>query len=384
MFMTARLWRATRPCPFDATRSPVASDGMKIPLSGPDITAVERRAVLDVLESSNLSLGPKLVEFEQAMAKYVRVRHAVAVNSGTSGLQLIVRALGIGPGDEVITTPFSFIASANCIVVEGARPTFVDIEPGTYNIDVTKIEHAITPRTKAILGVDVFGRCADWERIRAIAQRHRLAVIEDSCEALGAVSRRRKAGSFGDAGCFAFYPNKQMTTGEGVMILTDRDDLAAACRSMRNQGREDGEGWLQHARLGFNYRLSDLNCALGLAQLSRLEEMLAKRTAVAQRYLVRLKKVVGVILPPPVKEGRLSWFVFVVRLADQYSESDRNQVLHGLRAAGTGCSNYFPPIHLQPYYVQQFGYRRGDFPVTERIAELTIALPFFNGLTAGQ
>src|SRR2546427_11023068 len=322
MFWTARLWRGTRPTLFEAMRRAVASDGMKIPLSGPDITAVERRAVLDVLESSNLSLGPKLAECEHAMARYVVVRHGVAVNSGTSGLQLIVRALGIGPGDEVITTPFSFIASANCIVMEGARPVFVDIDPETYNIDVTKIEHAITPRTKAILGVDVFGRCAEWERIRAIAQRHRLAVIEDSCEALGAVSRRRKAGSFGDAGCFGFYPNKQMTTGEGGMVLTNRDDLAAACRSMRNQGREEGEGWLQHTRLGFNYRISDINCALGLAQLSRLEEMLAKRTAVAQRYLERLKKVVGVILAQPVAEGRLSCIGFVDRLAGRRSRHD--------------------------------------------------------------
>jgi dTDP-4-amino-4,6-dideoxygalactose transaminase len=362
----------------------VAADGMKIPLSRPDITAVERRAVLDVLESSNLSLGPKLSEFEQAMAKYVGVRHAVAVNSGTSGLHLIVRALGIGPGNEVITTPFSFIASANCVVVEGARPVFVDIDPETYNIDVAKIEHVITPKTKAILGVDVFGRCADWERIEAIAQLRRLAVIEDSCEALGAESHGRKAGSFGDAGCFGFYPNKQMTTGEGGMILTDRDDLVVACRSMRNQGREDGEVWLQHSRLGFNYRISDLNCALGLAQLSRLEDMLARRAALAALYLERLRAIEDVVLPPPVKEGRLSWFVFVVRLADRYSRADRDRVLQGLREAGIGCSNYFPPIHLQTYYVERFGHRPGDFPVTERVAERTIALPFFNALTAAR
>ena len=362
----------------------MASDGMKIPLSGPDITAVERRAVLDVLDSSNLSLGPKLGEFEQAMARYVGVRHAVAVNSGTSGLHLIVRALGIGPGGEVITTPFSFIASANCSVMEGARPVFVDIDPETYNIDVAKIEQAITPRTKAILGVDVFGRCAEWDRIGEIARTRGIAVIEDSCEAIGAVFRGRKAGSFGDAGCFGFYPNKQMTTGEGGMILTNRDDVAAACRSMRNQGREEEKGWLEHARLGFNYRISDINCALGLAQLSRLEEMLARRATVAALYLERLRGVEGVILPTPVEEGRLSWFVFVVRLADKYSESDRNQVLRELRAAGIGCSNYFPPIHLQTYYAQRFGHRLGDFPVTERVAERTIALPFFNALTTTQ
>ena len=362
----------------------MGSDGMKIPLAAPDVGPVERRVVLDVLESSELSLGPQLLEFERAIARYVGVRHAVGVNSGTSGLQLIVRALGIGPGDEVITTPFSFIASANCIVVEGARPVFVDVDPDTYNLDVAGIARAITPRTKAILGVDVFGRCADWERIEALARTHSLAVIEDSCEAIGAESRGRMAGAFGDAGCFGFYPNKQMTTGEGGMILTNRDDLAAMCRSLRNQGREDGDGWLLHARLGFNYRISDINCALGLAQLSRLEDMLARRSAVAELYRKRLAGLEGVIPPPPVAAGRLSWFVYVVRLADRYDRAERDRVLQGLRAAGIGCSNYFPPIHLQPFYADRFGYRAGDFPVTERISARTVALPFFNALTALQ
>ena len=362
----------------------MASEEMKIPLSRPDITAVERRAVLDVLESPYLSLGPKLEEFEQAMAAYVGVRHAVAVNSGTSALQLIVRALGISPGHEVITTPFSFIASANCIMVEGARPIFVDIDPDTYNLDVSRIESAVTSKTKAILAVDVFGRCADWKGIHAIACRRNLAVIEDSCEAIGAESGGKKAGSLGDAGCFGFYPNKQMTTGEGGVIVADRDDLAAACRSMRNQGRDEGQGWLEHTRIGFNYRLSDLNCALGLAQLCRLEDMLSRRAALAELYRERLQNIDGVILPPPVTEGRLSWFVYVVRLADGYSRMDRDCVLKGLRAAGIGCSNYFPPIHLQSHYVRQWGYRSGDFPVAERVAERTIALPFFNALTASQ
>ena len=362
----------------------MASDEMKIPLSGPDISTVERRAVLDVLESSNLSLGPKLVEFEQAMARFVGVRHAVAVNSGTSGLQLIVRALGIGPGDEVITTPFSFIASANCIVVEGAKPVFVDIDASTYNLDVARVEPAITPRTKAILAVDVFGRCVDWKSLSAIAGRHRLALIEDSCEAIGAESHGRRAGSFGDAGCFGFYPNKQMTTGEGGIILTNRQDIAATCRSLRNQGRRSGEGWLEHVDLGFNYRISDLNCALGLAQLSRLEEMLARRAAVAELYRKRLQSLDGIILPQPVAEGSLSWFVYVVQLADCFNRTDRDRILNGLRSCGIGCSNYFPPIHLQPYYAKGFGFRPGDFPVTERIADRTVALPFFNALTASQ
>jgi len=362
----------------------VGPDFMKIPLSQPDLSATERHAVLEVLESTSLSFGPKLVEFERAMAKYVGVRHAVAVNSGTSALQLIVRALGIGPGDEVITTPFSFIASANCIMVEGARPVFVDIAPDTYNLDLSKIDSAVTSRTKAILAVDVFGRCADWKGIHAIARRHNLAVIEDSCEAIGAESGGKKAGSFGDAGCFGFYPNKQMTTGEGGVIVTDRDDVASACRSMRNQGRDEGQGWLEHTRIGFNYRLSDLNCALGLAQLCRLEDMLSRRAAVAELYREQLKNIEGIILPSPVTEGRLSWFVYVVRLADCYNRMDRDRVLEGLRSAGIGCSNYFPPIHLQPHYVRQWGHRPGDFPVAERVAERTVALPFFNALTASQ
>lgn len=357
---------------------------MKIPLSRPDITARERQAVLDVLESPDLSLGPKLGEFERALAKYVGVREAVAVNSGTSALQLIVRALNLGPGAEVITTPFSFIASANCLVLEGARPVFVDIDPQTYNLDVNLMERAITPKTKAILVVDVFGRCAEWAHIEETAGRHGLAVIEDACEAIGAEYRGRKAGSFGFAGCFGFYPNKQMTTGEGGAIVTDREDLAALCRSLRNQGRDEGEGWLEHRRLGFNYRLSDINCALGLAQLARLEEMLARRAAVADLYRERLDQIEGVSPPAAVAEGRLSWFVYVVRLADRYSRADRDRILEGLREAGMGCSNYFAPIHLQPYYAEQWGYRPGAFPVTERVSERTIALPFFNALTESQ
>lgn len=360
------------------------SNLMKIPLSRPDITGVEQRAVLDVLESPLLSLGPKVGEFERALARYAGVKHAVAVNSGTSGLQLIVRALGIGDGDEVITTPFSFIASANCIVLERARPVFVDIDPDTYNVNVDLIERAITSRTKAILAVDVFGYCADWTRIEALARARGLAVIEDSCEAIGAELDRRKAGSFGDAGCFGFYPNKQMTTGEGGMILTNREDLAATCRSLRNQGRRETTNWLEHADVGYNYRISDINCALGLAQLSRLDEMLAKRAAVAKYYHQQLSHLGDVILPPRPSEGVGSWFVYVIRLADRFSPDDRDRVLEGLREAGIGCSNYFPPIHLQSYFVKRYGYQFGMFPETERISERTIALPFFNALTSSQ
>jgi len=362
----------------------LGSDGMKIPLSQPDLTWLERKAVLDVVESTFLSLGPKVPEFERAIAQYIGVKHAIAVNSGTSGLHLIVRALGIGHNDEVITTPFSFIASANCVLMESARPVFVDIDPDTYNIDPDKVEAAITPRTKAILGVDVFGRCAEWNRIEEIARRRGLAVIEDSCEAIGAEAFGKMAGTFGDAGCLAFYPNKQMTTGEGGMILTDRDDVAALCRSMRNQGRDDGQGWLEHARLGFNYRLSDIHCALGLAQLSRIEDLLAKRAAVADLYRERLSHLDTLLLPSAPRQGRLSWFVYVVRLADRFTRADRDRILLALRENGIGCNKYFAPIHLQPFYVEQFGFKPGDFPVTEHISERTIALPFFTTMTPDQ
>ena len=357
---------------------------MKIPLSNPDITDVERRAVLDVLETSSLSLGPKVGEFERAMAKYIGVKHAIAVNSGTSGLHLIVRALGIGRNDEVITTPFSFIASANCVLMESARPVFVDIDPVTYNIDPDKVEAAITPRTKAILGVDVFGRCAEWDRIGEIARRRELAVIEDSCEAIGAEGFGKMAGSFGDAGCLAFYPNKQMTTGEGGMILTDRNDVAILCRSMRNQGREAGQGWLEHVRLGFNYRLSDIHCALGIAQLSRIEDVLSRRNAVAGLYRERLSQLDDLLLPVAPQQGRVSWFVYVVRLADRFTRADRDRILLVLRENGIGCNSYFAPIHLQPFYIEQFGFKVGDFPVAEHISERTIALPFFTAMTPGQ
>ncbi|MCR4404975.1 MAG: DegT/DnrJ/EryC1/StrS family aminotransferase [Candidatus Acetothermia bacterium] len=357
---------------------------MEVPLARPDITEKEIAAVVEVLRTPYLSLGPKLEEFERRLAAYVGVKHGVATNSGTSALHLIIKALGISEGDEVITTPFSFIASANCILFERARPVFVDIDPRTLNIDPGRIEAAITPKTKAILAVDVFGQPADWDRLEGIARRHSLLLIEDSAEALGAEYKGRKAGSFGEAAVFGFYPNKQITTGEGGMILTDNDGLARLCRSLRNQGRgvarHEGQGWHQHERLGYNYRLSELNCALGLAQLERLEEILEKRERVAQMYNDRLRDIDGVESPYISPDVRMSWFVYVVRLSEEYSPEDRDRMLQGLKARGIGCSNYFPPIHLQPVY-RELGYREGDFPVTERVAARTIALPFHNNLT---
>jgi perosamine synthetase len=353
----------------------------KIPLARPDIGPKEIEYVTAVLKTPFLSLGPKLPEFEVKIAQYAGVKYAVAVNSGTSALHLMVKALGIGPGDEVITTPFSFVASSNCMLFEGAKPVFVDIDPKTYNMDVSKIEAAITPRTKAVLAIDVFGQPADWDSITKIAKAHKLLLIDDSAEAIGAEYKGRKAGSFGDAGVFAFYPNKQMTTGEGGVILTNREDIFRLCRSYRNQGRGEGSAWLQHERMGYNFRLSDINCALGLAQLERIEELLSKRERVAQLYFKRLKKVSNVMPPCVGADVKMSWFVYVIRLADRFTRADRDRIQNELRARGIETSNYFSPIHLQPFYQEQFGWKRGDFPVTEHVSDRTIALPFFNQLT---
>ncbi len=354
---------------------------MNIPLSRPDITELEIAYVTQVLKTPDLSLGPKLGEFEAAMAEFIGRKYAVAVNSGTSALHLIVRALGIKDGDEVITTPFSFVASANCLLFERAKPVFVDIDPVTLNIDVNRVEERITERTKAILAVDVFGYPADWGRLEDIAAKHELKLIEDSCEAMGAEYRGRKAGTFGEAAAFAFYPNKQMTTGEGGMVLTDSSEIADLCRSMRNQGRNDGSEWLEHKRLGYNYRLSDINCALGIAQLQRIEELLGKRESVARMYNFRLEDFPEVRIPFSSPEAKRGWFVYVVVLEDRYSRDSRDTILKEMRRRGIGCGNYFPPIHLQPFYMEAFGFKKGDFPITEHVSERTIALPFYSRLT---
>jgi perosamine synthetase len=362
---------------------------MPIPLSQPDLTEAEISAVVAVLRTPRLALGPRVEEFERRVADYAGCRFGVAVNSGTSALHLIVRGLEIGPGDEVITTPFSFVASANCLLYERATPVFADIDPVTLNLDPAAVEAAITPRTRGILGVDIFGRPAAWERLREIARRHELLLIEDACEAIGARYRWAdgswgRCGGLAPVGCFAFYPNKQMTTGEGGMIVTDREDLARLARSLRNQGRDEGAGWLQHARLGYNYRLSDLNCALGLAQLERLDEMLAARRQVAAWYAEALGDLPQVQVPVAGEGEEISWFVYVVRLAPGYTRADRDAILDRLRQSGIASSNYFTPLHLQPYMREQFGFSEGDFPVTESVSARTIALPFFNRLTREQ
>jgi perosamine synthetase len=354
---------------------------MRIYLSRPDITEKEIEAVCAVLHSPNLSLGPKLEEFENAFAGYIGRKRAVAVNSGTSGLFLCLLALGVGPGDEVITTPFTFIASATTIMMAGAKPVFVDINPATLNIDPAKIESAITKKTKAIMLVEAFGSPAGFDEISSIAQKNNLTILEDSCEALGSELNGRKAGTFGQMSVFAFYPNKQVTTGEGGMILTDDDDLADMCVSLRNQGRGKGSGWLNHERMGYNYRLSDINCALGIVQLSRLDEIKAKRASVAKWYQQMLADDDRLIVPTEPPGCNISWFVFVVRLADNFTLKQRDKILEAMTAKGIQVGNYFSPVHLQPFMVEQFGFKQGDFPVTESVAERTIALPFYNNLT---
>jgi perosamine synthetase len=354
----------------------------QISLSGPDITEAEIEAVSAALRTPHLSLGPKLDEFERSFTERLGVKHAIATSSGTAALHLLWCALGVGPGDEVITTPFSFIASSNSILFNGGRPVFVDIEPGTWQIDAGRIEAAITSKTKALLPVDVFGSIPDMDAVWAIARTHKLRVLEDSCEALGATYKGRPAGTLGEAGTFGFYPNKQITTGEGGMIVTNDDEIAALVRSMRNQGRDPDAGWLQHARLGFNYRLSDINCALGLAQMRRLDEILEKRARIARWYAERLAAEPRVTMMQVPDDVQIGWFVMVVRLSDDYSQQDRDNILGKLREAGIGCSNYFTPIHLQPFYQKQHGYRPGDFPVTEALSARTLALPFHNRLSA--
>lgn len=354
-----------------------------IPLSKPDITRREIDAVLDVLYSDTLSIGPKVVEFENRCARLVSRRHAIAVSSGTAGLHCVMLAAGIKPGDEVITTPFSFVASANCILFVGATPVFVDIDPQTLNLDVSKLAAAITPRTKAIVAVEAFGHPGDMAEIEAFAKKYNLILIEDSCEGFGGRTNDRPIGTFGLASVFAFYPNKQITTGEGGMIVTDDEQIADACRAYRNQGRQ-GMSWLAHQRLGYNYRLSELHAALGVVQIDRIDEILQNRRRVASEYMRRLMTNRYLILPTLCDTDLMSWFVFVVRLNDLFEPGDRDQVMRLLRAEGIGCNNYFPPIHLQPYMVEQFGFKPGLCPMAESISARTLALPFFTTMTSGQ
>ena len=354
-----------------------------IPLAQPDITQLEIDAVMDVMHGNTLSIGPRLEQFEQACAKLTDRRHGIGVSSGTAGLHCSMIAGGVGEGHEVITTPFSFVASTNCILYVNAKPVFVDIDPVTLNLDVSKLAAVITPRTKAIVAVEAFGHPGGMQDVEQFARQHELVLIEDSCEGFGGKYAERPIGSFGRAGIFGFYPNKQITTGEGGMIVTDDDTFAATCRALRNQGRE-GMAWLAHERLGYNYRLSELNAALGLAQMQRLDQILENRRRVAQMYMERLMTNRYLILPTLKDDTHVSWFVFVVRLNDLFEPGDRDHIMLQLRGEGIGCNNYFPPIHLQPYVAEQLGHKEGDFPVCEYVAARTLALPFFGGMTSVQ
>lgn len=357
-----------------------------IPLAQQDITQAEIDAVVDVMRSDRLSLGPRVQAFEDALAEKADRAFGIAVNSGTSGLHLCVKALGIGPGDEVITPPFSFVATTNCLLFEGATPVFAEIDPESYNLDPAAIEAAITEKTKAILPVEVFGNPCHFQAYQDLAEKHGLLFIEDCCEALGARLDDRPAGNFGDCGVFAFYPNKQITTGEGGMIVTDNENLRDLARSMRNQGRAT-TAWLEHDRLGYNYRMSDVTAAIGEIQVKRLDEILTKRRRVAGLYDDALTPLVetGQLHRPPMHDrANASWFVYVIRLGETFTAENRDAVTSHLQRENIGCNCYFVPIHTQPYIREALGTCQGDFPVTERIAERTIALPFFPNMTESQ
>jgi len=353
--------------------------GRQIPLARPNIGARELELVTEVLTSDVLALGPFAVRFEREIARLAGRREGVACSSGTAGLHLGVRALEIRDGDEVITTPFSFIASANCILYERARPCFVDIEEDSLGIDPGLVEGAATGRTRAILPVHVFGRPCRIQSLEATARLRGWAIIEDACEGLGSSIGGHPLGSFGDVAVFAFYPNKQVTTGEGGVAVTDDPTLAETMRSLRNQGRDADGTWLRHVRLGYNYRLEELSAALGVAQLERFEELRAGRARVATAYAAALAGL-DCVTPPRAGAGEIvDWFVYVIRL---HPELDRERVMTGLAELGVACRPYFTPLHLQPYYRERFGYQPGDFPVTERVAASTLALPFSSRLTA--
>lgn len=362
---------------------------MKVNLSAPDLTHLDISAVEAVIRTPVLALGPKITDFENAFKAYLGVRHSIAVNSGTAGLHLLIRAFGISDGDEVITTPFSFIASSNCMLYERAKPVCVDIEWDTANIDVGLIENAITSRTKAILPVDAFGQPAKLDVIREIADRRGLVVIEDSCESIGSEYKgiRCGNGALAHSAVFAFYPNKQITTGEGGMVVTDDDNIARLCRSMANQGRGEAGVWLSHERLGFNYRMDEMSAALGWAQMQRIGEIIQKRQRVAGMYYERLSQIPGIWLPYIAPEVTcMSWFVYVIRVGTEEPRPGRqleirNHVMEVLQKNQVGCRPYFTPIHLQPFYRDMFGFKEGDFPVTEKAGRTSIAIPFHNNLT---
>ena len=375
-----------------------------VPMSSPDLNEADRQAVLEVLHTNYLSMGPKIDEFERAVAEYAGVTDAIGVNSGTSGLHLCVRAAGLKSGDYVITTPFSFVASSNVLLFENIIPVFVDVDIKTGNIDPEKVRQAAVdfssgdtnkmkrwlPRKgidkrgklKGILAVDVFGQPADYGKLEEITRENDLILIEDSCEAIGAELNHQKAGTFGSFGVFAFYPNKQMTTGEGGMVVTNNTSAADMMRALRNQGRAPGDNWLQHTHLGYNYRLDEMSAALGLSQMKRINDLISEREKVAQWYNTHLKAINGIEIPfVSPQTTRMSWFVYVIRIDERFN---RDRTAEKLEAAGIPVRPYFLPIHLQPYMVERFGYQKGDYPITEDLGNRSLALPFSGVMTEEQ
>lgn len=349
------------------------------PLAKPHITESDKKQVLEVLDSGVLSIGKKTEEFEKKFAEFAGTKYACAVSSGTTGLHLALLAAGVGPGDEVITSPFSFIASANAILYVGAKPVFVDIDPESYGIDPEKIEKKITKKTKAILPVHVFGQSADMAKIMAIARKHKLLVIEDACEAIGASFQGKPVGTFGQSAVFSFYPNKQMTTGEGGMVVTNNAQVWEFCRSARNQGRAENMQWLDHVRLGYNYRIDEMSAALGVAQLSRLRGSIKERGKIAGWYEKYLRPYSHLIRTPSAAPGRThSWFVYVVEILK--SGSNRDKLVTSLAKSGVATKPYLPSIHLFDFYRRMFKHKEGDFSVSEMISDRTLALPFYIGL----
>ena len=385
------------------TNMSAESEQHHIPMSSPDITDLEKHAVQQVLDTPYLSMGPRVVQFEDAIKTFTGTRNALAVNSGTAGLHLCIRAIGVETDHVVITTPFSFVASTNVILFEKGIPVFVDVDPLTGNMDINQLSQALQdlssggkaarkwlPRkgaarareVKALLPIDVFGQPAEMDTIMTLAHDYGIKVIEDSCEALGATYHGRAAGTLGDFGVFGFYPNKQVTTGEGGMIITDDDQAAEYMRALRNQGRAPGDTWLSHTHLGYNYRLDEMSAAMGAIQMTRMEELLRTRQQVAEWYLQRLPEIPGIETPGIEKSTtRNSWFVFVIRLP---KGADRQKIAAKLADRGIPVRPYFLPIHLQPYMIEMFGYQTGDYPVTEDLGNRGLALPFSGIMTEAQ
>jgi perosamine synthetase len=347
--------------------------GRAIGLSSPWLDERDEELVLEVLRSGRLSLGPAGPRFEELFAEAIGAQHCAAVSSGTAGLHLCMRLAGVEAGDEVITSPYSFVASANCAIYEGATPVFADIDPDTLNLDPAAVEAAVTPRTRAVVAVDIFGYPCELDELRAICDRHGLAFVEDACEALGARYKGRLLGSHGHPAVFAFYPNKQMTTGEGGAVTTGSAEEHELLVSLRNQGRLETSSWLQHGRLGYNYRLDDVSAALGIAQLEKLDRILAARSEVAARYAQLLADLDLEVPLADDAEHERSWFVYVVKLP---RGTDRDAVIHRLGEDGIACAPYLPSIHLQSYMRDRFGFAEGLCPVSEDASARTMAIPF--------